>query len=298
MLVFTAYSERALLQRGLESGAHGYVLKEAPHDTLLKAIEKVAAGETFVDPALIPSLATGRDGQEILTQREREILQLLADGVERRRRSNSSSPGDGEEPRAPHPGEARGGDPHPGGRHRAARGDNRLSDEHVVAERLLAERAERRRIAEQLHDGPVQHVAALSQMLDAAVAALEDGDVQMGQRVAARALAVARDAAEELRGIVAGLEPITLHEVGLAAAVREVASRTAGRRGASVEVTIAETELGEGARSSLFQVIREALDQAVRRGPPTVVRSRSRVPRRVVSSSWSRTTRLRNAVRP
>ena len=81
VLVFTAYSERALLQRGLESGARGYVLKEAPHETLLKAIEKVAAGETFVDPALIPSLATGRDGQEILTQREREILQLLADGM-------------------------------------------------------------------------------------------------------------------------------------------------------------------------------------------------------------------------
>ena len=81
VLVFTAYSERALLQRGLESGARGYVLKEAPHETLLKAIEKVASGETFVDPALIPALATGRDGQEILTAREREILQLLADGM-------------------------------------------------------------------------------------------------------------------------------------------------------------------------------------------------------------------------
>ena len=81
VLIFTAYGERSLLQRGLESGARGYILKEAPHETLLKAIEKVAAGETFVDPALIPSLAAGRDGQEILTQREREILQLLADGM-------------------------------------------------------------------------------------------------------------------------------------------------------------------------------------------------------------------------
>ncbi len=143
-----------------------------------------------------------------------------------------------------------------------------MSDDHLVAERLLAERAERRRIAEQLHDGPVQHVAALSQMLDATVAALDDGDVASGSRIAARALAVARDAAEELRGIVAGLEPVTLNEVGLAAAVRELADRTVGRRGASVEVTIDDSELGEGARSSLFQVIREALDQAVRRGPP------------------------------
>jgi two-component system, NarL family, sensor kinase len=142
-----------------------------------------------------------------------------------------------------------------------------LSDD-LLAERLLAERAERRRIAEQLHDGPVQHVAALSQMLDAAVHALEEGDAAAGKRVAARALEVARDAAEELRGIVAGLEPVALHEVGLAAAVAELAERTAGRRGASVEVAIDDEGVGEGARSSLFQVIREALDQAVRRGPP------------------------------
>ena len=121
-------------------------------------------------------------------------------------------------------------------------------NEHVVAERLLAERAERRRIAEQLHDGPVQHVAALSQMLDAAVAALEASDVDAGRRVAARALTVAREAAEELRGIVAGLEPVLLDEVGLAAAVRELADRTVGRRGATVTITIDDEDLGEGAR--------------------------------------------------
>jgi DNA-binding NarL/FixJ family response regulator len=81
VLIFTAYSERALLARGLESGAKGYILKEAPHETLLKAIEKVAGGETFIDPALMPSFVQGKDGTEILTQREREILQLLADGM-------------------------------------------------------------------------------------------------------------------------------------------------------------------------------------------------------------------------
>lgn len=81
VLIFTAYGERALLQRGLESGARGYVLKEAPHETLVRAIERVAAGDTFVDPALIPSLTTDKNGQDILTQREREILQLLADGM-------------------------------------------------------------------------------------------------------------------------------------------------------------------------------------------------------------------------
>jgi len=81
VLIFTAYSERALLQRGLESGARGYILKEAPHETLLRAIEKVAAGETFVDPSLMSALTQSRGSTDVLTAREREILQLLADGM-------------------------------------------------------------------------------------------------------------------------------------------------------------------------------------------------------------------------
>jgi DNA-binding NarL/FixJ family response regulator len=81
VLIFTAYSERSLLSRGLESGAKGYILKEAPHQTLLRAIEKVASGEGYVDPALMPAFLTGREKDEMLTSREREILQLLADGM-------------------------------------------------------------------------------------------------------------------------------------------------------------------------------------------------------------------------
>ena len=81
VLIFTAYSERSLLGRGLESGAKGYILKEAPHATLLRAIEKVAAGEGYVDPALMPAFVSGKDRDDMLTPREREILGLLADGM-------------------------------------------------------------------------------------------------------------------------------------------------------------------------------------------------------------------------
>ena len=81
VLIFTAYSERMLLSRGLESGAKGYILKEAPHETLLRAIEKVANGDGFVDPALMPAFLNGREREDMLTAREREILQLLADGM-------------------------------------------------------------------------------------------------------------------------------------------------------------------------------------------------------------------------
>jgi DNA-binding NarL/FixJ family response regulator len=81
VLIFTAYSERSLLSRGLESGAKGYILKEAPHQTLVRAIEKVSEGEGYVDPALMPAFLTGKDKEDMLTTREREILQLLADGM-------------------------------------------------------------------------------------------------------------------------------------------------------------------------------------------------------------------------
>ena len=81
VLIFTAFSERSLLARGLESGAKGYILKEAPHDTLLRAVERVAKGEGYVDPALMPAFLSGKDQTDMLTPREREILQLLADGM-------------------------------------------------------------------------------------------------------------------------------------------------------------------------------------------------------------------------
>src|SRR5215213_7642755 len=56
-------------------------LSRAPHVTLLRAIEKVAGGESFVDPALMPAFLTGKEQNDMLTSREREILQLLADGM-------------------------------------------------------------------------------------------------------------------------------------------------------------------------------------------------------------------------
>jgi DNA-binding NarL/FixJ family response regulator len=77
VLIFTGYSERGLLARGLEAGARGYLLKEAPAATLIQAIETVARGDAYIDPALFPLLPTP---ETVLTPREREILQLVADG--------------------------------------------------------------------------------------------------------------------------------------------------------------------------------------------------------------------------
>jgi signal transduction histidine kinase len=144
------------------------------------------------------------------------------------------------------------------------------SADRGLTERLRAERDERRRLAELIHDGPVQHVAAIAQMLDAAHHAMVDGDDEMGRRIVARALEIAREASADLREIVSGIEPDALRELGLAGAVRELAERFSVRRGLEIELDVdGPAELGEGAQSGLYQVVREALDQAVRRGPPS-----------------------------
>ncbi len=142
-------------------------------------------------------------------------------------------------------------------------------DEMVFRERLLAERDERRRLAELIHDGPVQLVAALNQMLDAALGSIKAGDGPSSTTIVARALEVSREASAELRAIVTDIEPPTLSEMGFAAAVRDITSRLRDRRRIQCVLDLpASDQLGESAASGLYQIVRESLDQAVRRGPP------------------------------
>jgi signal transduction histidine kinase len=143
-------------------------------------------------------------------------------------------------------------------------------DRPALDERLLAEQEERRRLAELIHDGPVQHLAAVAQMLDAGRAALVDGDPGRARGVVERALALVREASVDLRELVSGLEPDALAREGFAAAVRQLASRVAERRGIAVDADVGAGDgLGEAARVGLYQIVRESFDQAVRRGPPS-----------------------------
>jgi DNA-binding NarL/FixJ family response regulator len=82
VILYTAYGDRALLMDALDAGARGFVLKEAPLIDLARAVELVASGGTYVDPVLAGFLATSRTTEQLpaLTQRERDVLRLLADG--------------------------------------------------------------------------------------------------------------------------------------------------------------------------------------------------------------------------
>jgi DNA-binding NarL/FixJ family response regulator len=82
IVFYTAHGDRALLSEALDVGARGFVLKEAPLPDLVRAVERVAAGEAYVDPVLAGILVSAQsDKVPSLTQREREVLRLLADGL-------------------------------------------------------------------------------------------------------------------------------------------------------------------------------------------------------------------------
>ena len=83
VILYTGYSDRTLLVEALDAGVRGFVLKEAPLADLGRAIETVARGDVYVDPVLAGVLASGdaTSGLSMLTQREREVLRLLADGM-------------------------------------------------------------------------------------------------------------------------------------------------------------------------------------------------------------------------
>jgi DNA-binding NarL/FixJ family response regulator len=79
---YTAFGDQAMLSEALEAGARGFVLKEAPLVDLLRAVERVAAGDAYVDPVLAGALVGAQVAQQTpsLTDRERDVLRLLADG--------------------------------------------------------------------------------------------------------------------------------------------------------------------------------------------------------------------------
>jgi len=78
-LILTTFGRPGYLRRAMESGARGFVVKDAPAEQLADAIRRVAAGERVVDPAL--AAATLASGASPLTARERDVLVAARTGA-------------------------------------------------------------------------------------------------------------------------------------------------------------------------------------------------------------------------
>jgi signal transduction histidine kinase len=150
----------------------------------------------------------------------------------------------------------------------------RLSSEHArLSDQLItAEQEERRRLALFLHDGPVQSMAGIALMLDAAQSAVENGRQDEAGRVLGSALEKQRETIRSLRDLSFQLEPVVLRDQGFGPAVSALADQLGMSNRIQIDLDVAEAEaLTEHAQVAIYQIIREALHQAIRRGPPTRV---------------------------
>src|SRR5205807_10487071 len=129
---------------------------------------------------------------------------------------------------------------------------------------------ERRRLALFLHDGPVQSMSGIALMLDAVQHAIDSGRLDDAKEVLGSALGRHRDTIRSLRTLSFNIEPVVLRDQGFAPAVQGLAERVglSQELQIDVDVDLGET-LTENAQVALYQLVREGLDQAVRRGSPT-----------------------------
>jgi two-component system response regulator NreC len=90
VIMLSIHSDESYLVRALTAGAKGYLLKESAEMDLARAVQAVAKGRPFFSPAIAQSLLEDymrtlrqrglQDSYELLTDREKEVLQLLAEG--------------------------------------------------------------------------------------------------------------------------------------------------------------------------------------------------------------------------
>lgn len=85
VLILSMYDSQGYVMSAMRAGARGYVLKDAPSAEIIAAIRAVAAGGAYFSGALTAALSTQADDATALTEREREVLILVARGDSNKR---------------------------------------------------------------------------------------------------------------------------------------------------------------------------------------------------------------------
>ena len=141
---------------------------------------------------------------------------------------------------------------------------SRLTDQLITAEQ-----EERRRLANELHDSAVQSLSGIALLLDAGLNSIAQGRDEEAREIIGRALVRHRATIGELRDLSFNLEPVVLRDQGFAPAVRALTDQIAMEHGVDIDLDAdAGEHLAEKTQAALYQIIREALNQAIRRGPP------------------------------
>ncbi len=81
VLGLSTFNQQAIIRNMIDNGASGYVLKNAMKEELLQAITTVAMGRTYLSFEAVLSLRETANDMPVITRREKEVLQLIAEGL-------------------------------------------------------------------------------------------------------------------------------------------------------------------------------------------------------------------------
>jgi signal transduction histidine kinase len=149
----------------------------------------------------------------------------------------------------------------------------RESERAELSRRILsAEQDERRKLSLFLHDGPLQAMSGIAMMLDAVAEDATEGEVESALRVLDTARERQRSVIRSLRELSFALEPWVLRDQGFVVAVRALADEMERGHAVSVDLDVeAAGELPPDDQVFLYQIVREAVQNAVKHGAPTTV---------------------------
>jgi signal transduction histidine kinase len=150
--------------------------------------------------------------------------------------------------------------------------DERDAERGRLSARLItAEQDERRRLSVALHDGPLGSLAGIVLMQDAALASLRAGEAEEATRLLEGSIGRARETVQALRDLSFAMEPVVLRDQSFEAAVSALGDQLERDGRVAVGLEVADGDLlAPKAQAALYQTIREALDQAIRRRPARV----------------------------
>ena len=150
-----------------------------------------------------------------------------------------------------------------------------------LADLLIAEQDERRRLALFLHDGPVQTLAGIALMLDAVEHSIADERLDDARNILGQAVSRHREVIRALRDLSFSLEPVVLRDRGIESAVAALSDEMRRTHNIDFDLDLAVAqELEENVQAAVYQIVRECLNGAVRRLPPptTIVITVTREP--------------------
>jgi signal transduction histidine kinase len=150
------------------------------------------------------------------------------------------------------------------GRLRAAESTGRLRARELSRRAIEAEADVRRRLAESIHDGPVQELVSLDMMLDAARRALEREKPERATELIEDARLLTERNISALRDEIVGLGPYAFDELTLDVALEQCVPTWSRRYGLEIGMTLERIDLSNEACGSLFGIAQEAVINAGR----------------------------------